>query len=258
MTCQLLVLALGDGDATNDKLRTVSGDLTIANVVGGLDLSLLKVDDITVPGGVTSLKMGSVKANSLKSAGEATGHLNLSRATVIDGGKSKVSSITAPKATDIDITTAATLTVLAVKAATIDVGGTTVNGAINVTATDTTVVKFPDLTTLGVGEISTGKLAELHLPKLSSTNTMTSAAKVMDLSALATQADGGGSPITLSAITNFNAPKLDISGVVSVVAATDITVSDISTITGTAAQPGAIYALAAKNLTISALSRTKV
>ena len=248
---------LGDGDATNDKLRTVTGDLTIANVVGGLDLSLLtSADDITVPEAVTSLKMGSVKANSLRTKDAVKGHLNLTAATVVDGGKSKVASITAPKATDIDITSAATLTIKAVKAATIDVGGKTLNGDLNVTATDTTVVKFPDLTTLGVGEISTGKLAELHLPKLTSTTTMTSAAKVMDLSSLATQADGGGSPIILSAITNFSAPKLDISGVVSVVAATDITVSDISTITGSAAQPGAIYALAAKNLTISALSRT--
>ena len=58
---------LADGDATNDKLRTVSGDLTIANVVGDIDLRLLtSADDITVPGaGVTALKMGSVKAASL-------------------------------------------------------------------------------------------------------------------------------------------------------------------------------------------------
>ena len=82
---------LADGDATNDKLRTVSGDLTIANVIGDLDLSLLtSADDITVPTAITSLKMGSVKANSLKSTGKAAGELNLTKATVIDGGKSKV------------------------------------------------------------------------------------------------------------------------------------------------------------------------
>ena len=79
------------------------------------------------------------------------------------------------------------------------------------------------------GSITTSDLAELHLV-LSSTNTMTSGAKVMDLSSLASQNavnSGGaaalrGAEIILTKITNFNAPKLDVTGVVSVVAATDI------------------------------------
>ena len=112
---------LVDGDATNDVLRTVTGDLTVSNITGDIDLSLLtSADDITLPTGkgVTALKMGSVTAASLSSAGESRGHLNLVSATLVDGGKSKVSSVVAAYATDIDITSAATLTVNAVRAAT--------------------------------------------------------------------------------------------------------------------------------------------
>ena len=239
-----------DGDATNDVLRTVTGDLTASNVKGDIDLSLLtSADDITLPtgAGVTALKMGSVTAASLSSAGEAKGHLNLVSATIVDGGKSKVSSIVAAYATDIDITSAATLTVNAARAATIDVEGTSLTGDLSITASDTTIVKLLKVTSVG-GTITTGNLAELHLPKLSSTATMSTGAKVMDLSALATMGTGGG-PITNARILNFNAPKLDTSGIVSIVAATDITIKDHSAGSN-------IYALAAKNLTISALAAT--
>ena len=126
----------------------------------------------------------------------------------------------------VDLTSAATLTIQTSRAATIDVEATTLNGALNIQASSTTVVHLDKLTSVR-GGISTSRLAELHLPVLASTATMTTGATVMDLSALATQADGGGSPITASSILNFNAPKLDISGVVSIVKATDITVSDI-------------------------------
>ncbi len=249
---------LGDGDATNDKLRTVTGDLTISNINGGLDLSLLtSADDITVPPGVTSLKMGGVKANSIRTAGAVKGHLNLTAATIVDGGKSKVASITAPKATDIDITSAATLTVLAALAETIDIDGTTLAGDLVITGTTsgTTKVHVPKVKSVG-GSITTGKLAELHLDALTSVGTFVSDAKVLDLSALASQKAVGGAMaggIILSEVTNFNAPKLDISGVVSIVKATDITISDISTSTTPKGAPP-IYALAAKNMTISALS----
>ena len=247
---------LGDADATNDKLRTVTGDLTIANVKGGLDLSLLtSADDITVPQAVTSLRMGGVKANSIRTAGAVKGHLNLTAATVVDGGKSKVASITAPKATDIDITSAATLTVLAVIAQTIDIEGTSLNGDLSITASGTTEVHVPKVTSVG-GSITTGKLAELHLDALTSVATFVSDAKVLDLSALKSQKAVGGAMaggIILSEVTNFNAPKLDISNVVSIVKATDVTISDISTSTTPNGAPP-IYALAAKNMTISALS----
>ena len=84
---------LADGDSSNDVLRTVTGDLTIASIDGDIDLSLLTAaDDIVVPGaaGVTALKMGSVTAASLSTAGAAKGHLNLVSATIVDGGKSKI------------------------------------------------------------------------------------------------------------------------------------------------------------------------
>ena len=72
---------LGDGDATNDKLRTVTGDLTIANVKGDIDLSLLtSADDITVPqgAGVTALENGfNYCCISFRTAGAVKGHLNL-------------------------------------------------------------------------------------------------------------------------------------------------------------------------------------
>ena len=240
---------LADGDATNDKLRTVTGDLTVASIKGDIDLSLLtSAGDIVVPGGagVTALKMGSVTAESLSTAGEAKGHLNLVSATIVDGGKSTVSSIVANVATDIDFTAAATVTVNAPKAATIDITGKTLTGDLSITASSATVVKLPSVTSVG-GTITTGNLAELHLPKLSSTATMSTGAKVMDLSSLATMGTGGGQIIN-ARILNFNAPKLDTSGVVSIVAATDITIKDYSAGTN-------IYALAAKNMTVSALAK---
>jgi hypothetical protein len=214
---------LADGDASNDKLRTVTGDLTIASIKGDIDLSLLTT------------------------AGEAKGELNLVSATIVDGGKSTVSTIVANVATDIDFTAAATVTVNAPKAATIDITGKTLTGNLSITASSVTVVKLPEVTSVG-GTITTGNLAELHLPKLSSTATMSTGAKVMDLSALASQKAGSG-PITNARILNFNAPKLDTSGVVSIVAATDITIKDHSA-------GSSIYALAAKNFTITELAAT--
>ena len=249
---------LADGDASNDKLRTVTGDLAISNITGDIDLSLLtSAANITIPGGVgvTALKMGSVTASSLSTIGAVQGHLNLVSATIVDGGTSKVASIVADYATDIDFSAAATVTVQAARAATIDIVGTTLTGDLNITASATTKVFASALTSVG-GSIITSNLAELHLTKLSSTGTMTSGAKVMDLSALASQKATGasnsalaGSPITLSRITNFSAPKLDTSGVVSIVAATDITIKDHSARSN-------IYALAATNMTISALAAT--
>ena len=238
---------IADGDASNDKLRTVTGDLTISNVTGDIDLSLLtSARDIVVPEAITALKMGAVSANSLSTTGAAKGMLNLATATIIDGGKSAVATLVAPKATDIDITSAATLTVQAAKAATIDIGGTALTGDMSITASSATVVKAVKVKTVN-GTITTGSLAELHLTALTSTATMTSGAVVMDLSNLASQKVS--TSITLTAIKNFNAPKLAVSDVVSLSVATDATVKN-HVLNG----PGSlIYGLALKNLTISEL-----
>jgi hypothetical protein len=246
---------LADGDASNDKLRTVTGDLTVASIKGDIDLSLLtSAGDIVVPGGagVTALKMGSVTAESLSTAGEAKGHLNLVSATIVDGGKSTVSSIVANVATDIDFTAAATVTVNAPKAATIDITGTTLTGDLSITASSATIVKLPAVTSVG-GTITTGALAELNLPKLSSTATLSTGAKKMNLDGLKTQKTNG--PITAANLTEFKAPLLDVTDVVSVVAATDITFHDFS-VGGTGAFNVTVYSLAAKNLTIDGLSAT--
>ena len=146
--------------------------------------------------------------------------------------------------------------------ATIDVEGTSLTGDLSITASGTTIVHLDKVTSVG-GSITTSDLAELHLGKLSSTNTMTSGAKVMDLSSLASQGaknSGGaaavrGATISLNKITNFNAPKLDVTGVVSVVAATDITIHDFS-VGGTGAFGTTVYSLAAKNLTVNGLAAT--
>ena len=64
---------LADGDTGNDVLRTVTGDLTISNISGDIDLGLLtSADDVVVPGGagVTALRMGSITAASLSTAGK--------------------------------------------------------------------------------------------------------------------------------------------------------------------------------------------
>ena len=245
---------LADGDATNDKLRTVSGDLTIASVIGDLDLSLLtSADDITVPTAITTLKMGSVKANSLKSTGKAAGELNLTKATIIDGGKSKVVTLTAPKATDIDITSAATLTLNAALAETIDIDGTAWAGEAKIygTTSGTTIVKAVKIKT-AASTITTGKLAQLHLDAATSVASMVTGAIVLNTPELATQAGY----IVAQNLLVLDAPKLDVSDVVSVVAATDITIDDFSGTGATGSIGTHIYALAAKNMTIGDLSAT--
>ena len=51
----------------------------------------------------------------------------------------KVATLVAPKATDIDITAAATLTINAIRAATIDVEGAFLTGDLSITACTTIV-----------------------------------------------------------------------------------------------------------------------
>ena len=236
---------LANGDASDDVLRTVTGDLTVTNVDGDLDLSLLtSADEIVIPEDLTALKMGSVTANALSTAGAAKGHLNLPTATLVDGGTSKVASIVAGKATDIDLAAAATLTIVAAKALTIDIVGTAMTGDLTITGGASSVIKAVAMKSVN-GSITTNSVDQLHLTALTSVNTLTSGAEVMDLSGLKTQ--GAGDVITLTRIKHFNAPVLDVSGVVSIVAATEITVKDVS--------PGNnIYALAATDMTVSALA----
>ena len=238
---------IADGDTSNDKLRTVSGNLTIAAVDGDLDLSLLtSANDIVVPDDVTTLKMGSVKANSISTAGAVKGHLNLTKATIVDGGKSAVSSITAPKGTDIDITSAATLTVKCVVAATIDIEGTALTGDFSVQGTETTIVKALKVASIN-GSVTSNKVAQLHLPALTSVNTMSTDAIVMALDALESQ--GVSTTITAGQVLNFNAPKLVVSDIVSLTSATDATVKGHNS----GALGSLIYGLKIKNLTIKEL-----
>ena len=236
---------LANGSASDDVLRTVTGDLTITNVTGDLDLSLLTAaDEIVIPQDLTALKMGSVTANALSTAGAGKGELVLPTATLVDGGTSKVATLTAAVATDIDIAAAATLTIVAAKALTIDIVGTSMTGDLAITGGASSVIKAVAIKTVN-GSITTNVVDQLHLTALTSVNTLTSSAEVMDLSALASQA--ASTVITLNKIKHFNAPKLDISSTVSIVAATEITVKDIS--------PGnVIYALAATNMTVSELA----
>ena len=236
---------LANGDASDDVLRTVTGDLTVTNVDGDLDLSLLtSADEIVIPEDLTALKMGSVTANALSTAGAAKGHLNLPTATLVDGGTSKVASIVAGKATDIDLAAAATLTIVAAKALTIDIVGTAMTGDLTITGGASSVIKASAMKSVN-GSITTNSVDQLHLNALTSVNTLTSGAETMNLDGLKTQ--GAGDVITLTRIKHFKAPVLDVSGVVSIVAATEITVKDVS--------PGNnIYALAATDMTVSALA----
>ena len=62
---------------------------------------------------------------------------------------------------------------------------------------------------------------------MTAVSTFTSNAVVADLTKLATQRDN--SEFTLNKLKLFNAPALDVSGNVSVTAATDIDIKDYST-----------------------------
>ena len=95
------------------------------------------------------------------------------------------------------------------------------------------------------GTITTNDIAELHLPAMTAVSTFTSNAVVADLTKLATQRDN--SEFTLNKLKLFNAPALDVSGNVSVTAATDIDIKDYST-------GGVLYAFSATDLTITGLA----
>ena len=236
---------LADGDTGNDKLRTISGNLTISNVTGDLNLGLLlNANNVTVPTGVTKLLLGSLEANAFSTTGSPSGHLQLFNATQVNTGKGTVQNLNAPKATDVDVSAAATVTINTPAAATLDIGGTGASyGYVSITGSSTTVARLEKLTSTGT--ITTSDLAELHLPAMTTVSTFTSNAVVADLTKLATQRDN--SEFTLNKLKLFNAPVLDVSGNVSVTAATNIDIKDYST-------GGVIYGLNATDLTITALA----
>ena len=236
---------LADGDTGNDKLRTISGNLTISNVTGDLNLGLLlNANNVTVPTGVTKLLLGSLEANAFSTTGSPSGHLQLFNATQVNTGKGTVQNLNAPKATDVDVSAAATVTINTPAAATLDIGGTGASyGYVSITGSSTTVARLEKLTSTGT--ITTSDLAELHLPAMTTVSTFTSNAVVADLTKLATQRDN--SEFTLNKLKLFDAPVLDVSGNVSVTAATNIDIKDYST-------GGVIYGLNATDLTITALA----
>ena len=219
---------LADGDTSNDNLRTVSGGLFITNIVGDLDLGLLtSAASITVPTEVTALKMGAVNAGSIRTAGTEAGNLSLPKATVVDGGKSKVVSVVANKATSIDITAAATCTVQGDVAMTIDIEGTAVTGLFSISGntSGTTVVKAVGIKT-AVNTITTGDLAELHLTALTSAGTITSGAKVVDLKKLASVTPKDAT-IGLNKVSDtLDLSALSVTGSVSANAAASIIVKN--------------------------------
>ena len=239
---------LADGDTENDNLATITGDLTISDVTGSLNLSdLTSAANITVPTGVSELFFGSVEADSFSTTGSATGELQLFSATTVDAGESVVNHLYAPQAGDVDvkISSAVTETIInAERAGTIDLTGNLAAGKVlTLTGTDSTIVHVDALT--AVGTITSNKLGQLHVNALASAAHIDSDAVVAALGALASVSNG----IEMHGITNFNAPVLDVSGVVSVSVATDITVKDVSS--------GYDFgAPKATDLTISALADT--
>ena len=238
---------LADGDTSNDKLRTISGDLTISNVTGDLNLGLLlNANNVTVPTGVTKLLLGALEANTFSTTGSPSGHLQLFNATQVDTGKGTVQNLNAPKATDVDVSASVTVTINTPAAATLDIGGTGAShGYVSITGSSTTVARLEKLTTKGT--ITTNGIAELHLPAMTTVSTFTSDAVVADLTKLATQR--GDYDFTLNKLKLFNAPALDVSVNVSVTAATDIDMKDYS-------PGGVLYELSATDLTITALADT--
>jgi len=215
---------LANADTSDDVLRTVSGDLTISNQTGGLDLSLLtSAGNTVVPTTISSLNLGNATLGSITSTGSSSSELYLPKATTVNTGKGAISHLSAALASDVDVTAAATATINTPKALTLDVLGAGKSfGYISLTGAVTTVAKFTKLTTTGT--ITTNNIAELHLPLMTTVSTFTSGAKVMDLSKLASQRDA--STFTFTKLAALYASKLNVSGTVSVTVATSIDVED--------------------------------
>ena len=214
-----------NGDTSDDKLRTVSGDITLTGYTGDVNLGLLTAaEDVSVPQGITELLLGNAELSSISTTGSGTGELRLTAATAVDTGDATINELQALAATDVDITAAVTVTINAPKAATIDVDGAGASyGTITVTGTDTTVVRFDALT--AVGTLTTdGNVAEFHAGKLASAADIDSDAVVADLAKLASVTND----VLMTKILVFNTPLLDVAGVVSLTSATDITVKDVS------------------------------
>ena len=162
----------------------------------------------------------------------------------MDTGKGTVQNLNAPKAADVEVSTSVTVTINTSAATTLDIDGTGASyGYVSITGSSTTVARLEKLTSTGT--ITTNDIAELHLPAMTAVSTFTSNAVVADLAKLATQRDN--SEFTLNKLKLFNAPALDVSGNVSVTAATDIDIKDYST-------GGVLYELSATDLTITGLA----
>ena len=68
-------------------------------------------------------------------------------------------------------------------AATIDIEGTALTGDLNLKATPTTIIKAMKIASIN-GSVTSNKVAQLHLPALTSVNTMSTDAIVMALDVL--------------------------------------------------------------------------
>ena len=245
---------LVDGDTTNDVLRTISGDLTVKNNSGDINLTLLtSADDVTVPSNVTKLLLGNADIASIQTAGSGAGTLTLTKATEINTGDVKITVLDADVATDITIDSGTMsmttehptfASVTAPKAVTLRINGKgSASGTMNISTGTPTIVRLDEMTK--VSTITSGEVAQLHMAALTTAGTITSDAKIAALTKLA----AGG--IVMKKIAHFNAPAyVADSGVVSIVAATEITIKDYDEAD---LQNEAIYALAATDMTISGL-----
>ena len=153
-------------------------------------------------------------------------------------------NLNAPKATDVDVSAAATVTINTPAAATLDIGGTGFLWLCKHYRFEYN--RSPFRKTNLYRNHYNKRYSRASLARYD-TVSFTSNAVVADLTKLATQRDN--SEFTLNKLKLFNAPALDVSGNVSVTAATNIDIKDYST-------GGVLYGLSATDLTITALADT--
>ena len=236
---------LADGDTSNDVLRTVSGAFTISGGAGGLDLSLLSSSGaITIDGAqLTSVNLGNATAPSISTTGLAAGHMSFPKATTVNTGGATVISLTAALATDVDVKSgSSSLTISAAKAATIDIAGTTGLASLTISTVATPAIIHADGLT-SITEANIGSAAEFHIGAVTAMGTSTIGAKVVNVSALASQSSG---TLSFPNVLSFSAP----------LSTTSLTLAKATTVSLKTGAETTISAVEATNLTLTALGKT--
>jgi len=246
---------IAGADMGDEKLRTVTGNLTIAHGGTAVPLDYSKLS--SVGGNViiaaadaataTTINFAGVDITGSLDAGDGAGILTFGNAETVSLGAAGFTYLVAPKATDITSTltaTASSVLVSGTAATSIFLNSLeSVTGAITIDATDTTEFRANVLASVGGAIDATG--GALHFPKLTSHGAADfDAAIAVDLTAMASPTN----TVDLNTSPAIIAPAMTEFGYAVTWEVPVINLPAVDVVTG-----GSIVSAAATNVTVKAL-----